>query len=85
MNSLHEAAENKAEFEAKKARLEKEIEFTEAVVESDLNAVRRKNLQEKQRVKQQVEEQINQLSTELLSKKVYMRILDTRYAARTPF
>lgn len=67
---MHEAAENKRESDTKRARLEKEVESTEATVESDLNVERRKKLQEKQRVRRQVEAQIKELSIELFSKKV---------------
>lgn len=67
---MHEAAENKRESDAHRARLEKELESTKSIVEGDLNVERRKKLQEKQRVRRQVEAQIKELSTELFSQKV---------------
>ncbi|CAM9952650.1 unnamed protein product, partial [Ectocarpus fasciculatus] len=69
LNGMHEAAKNKQEADAKRARLESEIETTQSTVENDLNAERRKKLQEKQRVRTQVEEEIMKLSSELFSKK----------------
>lgn len=68
---MHEAAENKRESDANRARLEKELQATESIVESDLNVERRKKLQEKQRVRRQIEDQIKELSLELFSKKVW--------------
>lgn len=69
---MHEAAENKRESDAHRARLEKELESTKSIVEGDLNVERRKKLQEKQRVRRQVEAQIKELSTELFSQKVLL-------------
>lgn len=70
VNGMHEAADNKRESDASRARLEEEVKLTEATVESDLNVERRKKLQEKQRVRRQVKAQIKELSAELFSKKV---------------
>ena len=67
---MHEAAKNKREADANRARLEAEIKATESMVENDLNNERRKKLQEKQRVRRQVEDEITQLTSELFSKKV---------------
>ncbi|CBJ33834.1 conserved unknown protein [Ectocarpus siliculosus] len=69
LNGMHEAAKNKQEADAKRARLECEIETTQFTFENDLNTERRKKLQEKQRVRTQVEEEIMTLSSELFSKK----------------
>lgn len=69
LNGMHEAAKNKQEADAKRARLESEIETTQSTFENDLNTERRKKLQEKQRVRTQVEEEIMTLSSELFSKK----------------
>lgn len=69
LNGMHEAAKNKQEADAKRARLESEIETTQSAVENDLNTERRKKLQEKQRVRTAVEEEIMKLSSELFSKK----------------
>lgn len=70
LNGMHEAAKNKREADANRARLEAEIKTTEAMVENDLNNERRKKLQEKQRARRQVEDEITQLTSELFSKKV---------------
>ena len=70
INSMHEAAEHKRESDSKRASLEEEVESTELMIESDLNTERRKKLQEKQRVRRQIEAQIKDLSMELFSKKV---------------
>lgn len=67
---MHEAAKNKREADANRARLEAEIKMTESMVENDLNDERRKKLQEKQRVRRQVEDEITELTAELYSKKV---------------
>lgn len=67
---MHEAAENKRESDLSRAKLEEEIKTTESIVESDMNTERRKKLQEKQRVRRQVEAQIKELSTALFSQKV---------------
>ena len=67
---MHEAAKNKREADANRARLEAEIKMTESMVENDLNNERRKKLQEKQRVRRQVEDEITKLTSELFSKKV---------------
>lgn len=67
---MHEAAKNKREADATRARLEAEIKMTESMVENDLNNERRKKLQEKQRVRRQVEDEITELTSELFSKKV---------------
>lgn len=67
---MHEAAKNKREADANRARLEAEIKTTESTVGNDLNNERRKKLQEKQRVRRQVEDEITQLTSELFSKKV---------------
>lgn len=67
---MHEAAEHKRESDSKRATLEEEVESTERTIESDLNTERRKKLQEKQRVRRQIEAQIKELSIELFSKKV---------------
>lgn len=67
---MHDAAEHKRESDTTRVRLEKELESTESAVEGDLSVERRKTLQEKQRVRRQVEAQIKELNTELLSKKV---------------
>ncbi|CAB1115296.1 unnamed protein product [Ectocarpus sp. CCAP 1310/34] len=69
LNGMHEAAKNKQEADAKRARLESEIETTQSTFENDLNTERRKQLQEKQRVRTQVEEEIMTLSSDLFSKK----------------
>eukprot|EP00752_Nemacystus_decipiens_P004512 g4120.t1 len=69
LNGMHEAAKNKREADANRARLEAEIKMTESTVENDLNNERRKKLQEKQRVRRQVEDEIKQLTSELFSKK----------------
>lgn len=78
LNSLHEAAKNKKEADAKRACLEDEIQKTESMVENDLNTERRKKLQEKQRIRRQVEDEIMELSSELFSQKV-MLVHDTAY------
>lgn len=70
---MDEVAKNKRESDAKRARLEKEIESTSSIVGSHLNVERRKKLQEKQRVKREIAEQIEQLSIELSSKKASMQ------------
>lgn len=70
LNGMHEAAKNKREADANRARLEAEIETAERTMENDLNTERRKKLQEKQRVRRQVEDEIAELSSELFSKKV---------------
>lgn len=70
LNGMQEAAKNKREADANRARLEAEITKTESTVEDDLNTERRKKLQEKQRVRKQVEDEIAELSKELFSKKV---------------
>lgn len=67
---MHEAAKNKREADANRERLEAEIKTTELMVEKDLNNERRKKLQEKQRVRRQVEDEITELTSELFSKKV---------------
>ncbi|CAM9833495.1 unnamed protein product, partial [Hapterophycus canaliculatus] len=69
LNGLHEAAKNKKEADANRARLEREIEKTESMIENDLNTERRKKLQEKQRIRRQVEDEIIELSSELFSQK----------------
>ena len=70
LNGMHEAVKNKREADANRARLEAEIKATKSMVENDLNTERRKKLQEKQRVRRQVEDEIKELSSELFSKKV---------------
>lgn len=67
---MHEAVKNKREADANRVRLEAEIKATKSMVEKDLNNERRKKLQEKQRVRRQVEDEIKELSSELFSKKV---------------
>lgn len=69
---MHDTAVSKRECDAMRAQLEKELHSTESIVESDLSIERRRKLQEKQRVRRQVEAQIKGLITELLSKKVLL-------------
>eukprot|EP00903_Cladosiphon_okamuranus_P009818 g9331.t1 len=69
LNGMHEASKNKREADANRERLEAEIKMTESMVEHDLNNERRKKLQEKQRVRRQVEDEISKLTSELFSKK----------------
>ena len=70
INSMHEAAEHKRESDSNRASLEEEVDSTAAMTESELNTERRKKLQEKQRVRRQIEAQMKELSIELFSKKV---------------
>lgn len=67
---MHEAAEHKRESDSTRAKLQEEVKSTELVIESDLSTERRKKLQEKQRVRRQIDAQIKELSIELFSKKV---------------
>lgn len=85
---MHEAAKNKREADANRARLEAEIEMTESMVENDLNNERRKKLQEKQRVRRQVEDEITKLTSELFSKKVcasVRRVHDDHWVSSTSY
>lgn len=70
LNSMHDAAESKRESDATWRRLKADLQSTRTAIEGDLTEERRKKLQEKQRVRRQMEAQIRDLSTELLSKKV---------------
>ena len=58
INSMHEAAEHKRESDSNRASLEEEVDSTAAMTESELNTERRKKLQEKQRVRRQIEAQM---------------------------
>lgn len=70
VNSMRDAAESKRECDAVRTRLEEELQSTRSKIESDLSLERRRKLQEKQRVRRQVDVQIKELSTDLLWKKV---------------
>lgn len=67
---MHEAADHKRESDSTRTTLQEEVKSTELMIESDLNTERRKKLQEKQRVRRQIDAQIKELSIELFSKKV---------------
>lgn len=71
---MDEVAKNKRESDARRARLEKEVESTRSIIESDLSIEQRKKLQEKQRVKREIEKHIEQLSIELSSKKAGIKM-----------
>ncbi|CAM9582006.1 unnamed protein product, partial [Choristocarpus tenellus] len=69
INGMHEAADNKRECDANKARLELELNSTIEALKQEVTVEQRKTLQEKQRIRREIEVQLREATNELLSKK----------------